>query len=115
MNGIIKEPYVTLCRVYILKWDEITSGNLAALAGGGVLLGEEERPLPNMLGTMMKYLLGSRPMPGPISQSLSQCLPEYQVGYKIALLWSLFNSPQTLYADSTRLEMMRGYKQTLSN
>ena len=107
MNGIIKEPYVTLCRVYILKWDvKLTSGNLAALAGGGVLLGEEERPLPNMLGTMMKYLLGSRPMPGPISQSLSQCLPEYQVGYKMALLWSLFNSPQTLYADSTRLEMM---------
>ena len=58
-----------------------TSGKRAAFAGGGVLLGDDDSPLPNMLGTMMQYFLGSRPLPGPISQSLSQCLPEYQVGY----------------------------------
>lgn len=80
--------------------DGLTSGNLAALAGGGVLLGEEDRPLPNILGTMMQYLLGSRPMPGPISQSLSQCLPEYQVGYKMALLLFSFSLPQTLHSKS---------------
>ncbi len=68
-----------------------------------------------MLGTMMQYLLGSKPMPGPSSQSLSQCLPEYQVGYKMALLWSLFSLPQTLYADNTSLEMMQGHTQILSN
>ena len=94
---------------------KLTSGNLAALAGGGVLLGDEERPLPNMLGTMMQYLLGSRPMPGPISQSLSQCLPEYQVGYKMALLWFLLSLPQTLYAAITGIEITLGHKQLLSN
>ena len=58
----------------------ITWGKCAALLGGGVLLGEDDRPFPNMLGTMMKYLLGSKPLPGPINQSLSVCLPEYHVG-----------------------------------
>ena len=61
-----------------------------------MLLGDDERPLPNMFGTMMKYLLGSKAISGPISQSLSQCLPEYQVGYKMALLLSGFSLPQTL-------------------
>ena len=46
----------------------------------GVLLGEDDSPLPSMLGTMMKYRLGSRPRPSPISHSFSQCRPEYQVG-----------------------------------
>ncbi len=40
-----------------------------------MLLGEEDRPLPNMLGTMMKYFSGLRVMSGPMSQSFSQCLP----------------------------------------
>ena len=58
----------------------VTSGKCAALLGGGELLGEEDSPFPSMFGTMMKYLWGSRPLPGPISQSLSVCLPEYHVG-----------------------------------
>ena len=52
-----------------------TFGNLARSKGGGVLLGDDESPLPNMFGTMMKYWAGSRAMPGPMSQSLSQCQP----------------------------------------
>ena len=40
-----------------------------------MLLGEDERPLPNMLGTIIKYFSGLSAMSGPISQSFSQCLP----------------------------------------
>ena len=40
-----------------------------------MLLGDEDRPLPNMFGTMMKYFSGLRVMSGPMSQSFSQCLP----------------------------------------
>jgi len=65
-----------------------------------VLLGEDERLLPNMLGTMMQYLLGSKPIPGPISQSLSHCFPEYQVGYRMALLLSVLSSPHILHANA---------------
>ena len=42
-------------------------------------------------------------MPGPMSQSLSQCLPEYQVGYRMALLWSLLSRPHTLQVISSFL------------
>lgn len=31
-----------------------TSGKRAAFAGGGVLLGDDDSPLPNMFGTMMQ-------------------------------------------------------------
>ena len=58
----------------------MTFGKRALSYGGGVLLGELESPLPSMFGTMMKYSLGSRAMPSPISHSLSQWRPEYQVG-----------------------------------
>ena len=49
----------------------VTCGNRAALYGSGVLLGDDDRPLPNMLGMMMKYLSGSNARPRPISHSLS--------------------------------------------
>lgn len=75
----------------------VTSGKCAALLGGGVLLGEDEQPFPNMFVTMIKYLLGSKPLPGPMSQSLSVWLPEYQVGYTMALFLSLFRLPQVLH------------------
>lgn len=99
-----------------------------------MLLGEEERPLPNMLGTIIKYFSGLSAMSGPMSQSFSQCLPaihtcvsrggpsmrsacnssskcsstlwqvqgdwinlpEYQVGYTIALLLLASRVPQVL-------------------
>ena len=51
------------------------SGKRGPSRGADVLLGEEERPLPNMLGTIMKYFSGLSAMSGPMSQSLSQCLP----------------------------------------
>jgi hypothetical protein len=76
----------------------VTCGNRAASYGGGVLDGELDSPLPSMFGTMMKYLAGSSAIPSPISHSLSQWRPEYQVGYTIALLLSAFNSPYVLYA-----------------
>lgn len=53
----------------------VTSGNLGPSKGAGVLLGEEDSPLPNMFGTMIKYFSGLRVMFGPMSQSFSQCLP----------------------------------------
>jgi len=62
-------------------WSQnVTRGKRARSYGGGVLLGELDRPLPSMFGTMMKYSAGSRAMPSPMSHSLSQWRPEYQVG-----------------------------------
>jgi hypothetical protein len=51
----------------------VTLGKRGPLYGSGVLLGDDDKPLPNMLGMMMKYLSGSSAMPGPISHSLSVC------------------------------------------
>src|SRR6266702_3480651 len=47
----------------------VTDGKRARSYGGGVLLGDEDRPLPNMLGMMMKYLPGSSAIPEPIMGS----------------------------------------------
>jgi hypothetical protein len=44
------------------------------------VLGEDDSPLPNMFGTMMKSSAGSRAMPSPMSHSFSQKRPEYHVG-----------------------------------
>jgi hypothetical protein len=55
--------------------------------------GDDDSPLPSMFGTMMNQRRGSRAMPSPISHSLSQCRPEYQVGWTIALDRSAFSSP----------------------
>ncbi len=55
-------------------------GKRGPFQGAGVLLGEDESPLPNMFGMMMKYFSGSSALPGPISHSFSVCWPEYQVG-----------------------------------
>lgn len=39
-----------------LEYEQMsTSGKRAALAGGGVLLGDDDNPLPSMFGTMMQY------------------------------------------------------------
>jgi hypothetical protein len=50
----------------------VTCGNAARSSGGGVLLGDEDRPLPNMFGTTMKYLAGSIARPGAMTISLSR-------------------------------------------
>ena len=55
-------------------------GKRARSHGGGVLLGDDERPLPNMFGTMMNQRRGSNALSSPMSHSLSQCRPEYHVG-----------------------------------
>jgi len=49
----------------------VTRGKRAPLYGAGMLLGDDDKPLPIMLGMMMKYLSGSSAMQGPISHSLS--------------------------------------------
>ena len=49
----------------------VTCGKRGPLYGSGVLLGEDDSPLPNMLGMTMKYLAGSSAMPGPTSHSFS--------------------------------------------
>ena len=66
------------CAATLLK--TVMSGKRGPSKGSGELLGEEDSPLPNMFGTMMKYFAGSRPIPSPISHSFSQWRPEYQVG-----------------------------------
>jgi hypothetical protein len=48
---------------------------MARSNGGGVLLGEEDRPFPNMLGTTMKYFFGSRDGHAAIRASFSACCP----------------------------------------
>ena len=58
-----------------------------------MLLGDEERPFPNRLGTTMKYLFGSSAIPAPIIGSLSVCLLLKNVGKTIALSLRAFNSP----------------------
>ena len=55
-------------------------GNRARSHGGGVFDGEELRPLPSMFGTMMNQRFGFSALSSPMSHSLSQCRPEYQVG-----------------------------------
>lgn len=57
----------------------MTWGKRALSKGGGVLLGLEDSPFPNMLMTRMKYFRGSKAMPGPISQSFSQWRPACSV------------------------------------
>lgn len=52
-------------------------GNRGPLKGGGVFDGDEDCPFPNRHTTMMKYLLGSSALPGPISHSLLAISPEY--------------------------------------
>ena len=43
-----------------------TGGNAPRSNGGGVLLGEEEKPSPSWSGRMKKYLSGSSGRPGPM-------------------------------------------------
>ena len=49
----------------------VTCGKREPLYGSGVLLGDDDKPLPSMFGMMMKYLSGSSAMPDPTSHSLS--------------------------------------------
>ena len=74
-----KRSVTSLCCAVTLSRTAM-SGKRARSNGGGVLLGDEDRPLPSMFGTMMKYRAGSSAMPSPISHSFSQWRPEYQVG-----------------------------------
>ena len=39
--------------------------------GSGMLLGDDDKPLPSIFGMMTKYLAGSSAMPAPTSHSLS--------------------------------------------
>ena len=47
------------CWQATLSW-RVTAGKRGPSKGGGVLLGEDDRPLPNMLTDTMKYRDGSR-------------------------------------------------------
>src|SRR3954451_10026539 len=53
--------------------------------GGGVLLGEVDRPLLSWFGTTMKYRSGSQARPGPIDHSLASCQALNQVGGTMTL------------------------------
>ena len=61
-----------------------------------MLLGEDESPLPSMLGTMMKYCLGSRAWSSPMVHSTSVWWPEYQVGWMMTLSFLALSVPKVL-------------------
>ena len=63
----------------------VVRGKRIRSLGAAVLLGEEDRPLPNRFGLMMKWRAGSSGRPGPISHSLLRWVDENQVGNRIAL------------------------------
>ena len=63
------------------------------LCGGGVLLGEEEKPLPNWPGRMMKYLDGSSGRPSPMKISIDFDVPDHMWGNRMALSLLSLNVP----------------------
>ena len=67
-----------------------TCGNFdIAIVGSSVLCGEVDSPLPIWLTTTMKYFSGSSARPGPMyTCSQVACVPENQVGTRIALLFA---------------------------
>src|SRR5580692_6184030 len=66
--------------------------------GEGVLLGEDDRPLPSRSVSMMKYLPGSSARFVPtMNASVSAWVPVYQLGTRTAFDRSAFNSPKVLY------------------
>jgi len=71
----------------------VIEGNAPRPCGAGVLGGGDDTPLPNILGTTMKYFSGSSAKPGLIRNSFCSCVPPNRVGNKIALERSAFNVP----------------------
>src|ERR1700712_5759377 len=81
-------------RCWTSTWSwKVTGGKFGPSYGGGVLLGEDDRPLLSWLGTTMKYLSGSQALPVPIVHSLASCQALYQVGWTITLDLSGFSVP----------------------
>jgi hypothetical protein len=66
------------------------------LKGGGVLLGEDEKPLANWPGRMMKYLRGSRGRSSPMKISMAFGVPDHMCGNRIALSLAPFSLPWVL-------------------
>jgi len=71
----------------------VIKGKLGPLKGFSVLLGEDETPLQNIFGIMMKYLSGSMGKLLPIRYPCSRCVPAYLVGNKITFDLSEFSFP----------------------
>ena len=72
----------------------MTKGKLGPLKGFSVLLGDEETPLQNIFGIMMKYLSGSMGKLLPIRYPCSRCVPAYLVGNKITFDLSELRLPK---------------------
>jgi hypothetical protein len=71
----------------------VIKGKLGPLKGFSVLLGEEETPLQNIFGIMMKYFSGFMGKLLPIRYPCSRCVPAYLVGNKITFDLSEFSFP----------------------
>ena len=63
-----------------------------------MLLGDDDIPLPNKLGTITKYRDGSNAMSSPIIGSLPVWLEPKNVGNTITLSRLAFSTPKVLYA-----------------
>src|SRR5919112_123675 len=84
-------------RCWASIWSEkVIRGKWGPSKGGGVVLGEVDRPLLSWFGTTMKYRSGSQARPGPIDHSLASCHALNQVGCTITLDRSAFRVPYVL-------------------
>ena len=74
----------------------VTVGKAPPLKGGGVLLGEDEKPLANWPGRMMKYLPGSSGRSSPMKISIDFGVPDHMCGNRMTLSLAAFRVPWVL-------------------
>src|SRR5215203_1224813 len=95
MDSMPHFSVMSLC--WTSTWSKkVTGGKFGPSYGRGVLLGEEDRPLPSWFGTTMKYRSGSQARALPIVHSFASCQALYQVGWRITLDLSAFSVPCVL-------------------
>src|SRR3712207_5653210 len=84
-------------RCWASTWSwKVTGGKCGPSNGGGVVLGEVDRPLSSWFGTTMKYRSGSQARPGPIDHSLASCQALSQVGWRMTFDLSASSVPYVL-------------------
>ena len=76
----------------------VTFGNAPLSKGGGVLLGDDENPLANCPGRIMKYFLGLMGRSSPMKISIDLDVPDHMCGNRITLSFAGFKVPCVLKA-----------------
>jgi hypothetical protein len=74
----------------------VTFGNAPPLKGGGVLLGEDEKPFANCPGRITKYFLRSSGRSSPMKISMAFGVPDHMCGNRMALSLASFSVPCVL-------------------